>query len=85
MIPGFATRYDISDLVTCFAPRRLLVLSATTDEASQDADSIVAAAQTNCAAMGVVEHIKHNRYEGEHALTHERFDDLVDWLVRCVG
>jgi len=81
VIPGFAVRYDISDLVTCFAPRPMLLVSATNDVFSQDADRIVPMVQGACAAMGIAEHIEHKRYEGGHALTQERFDDIVNWLV----
>jgi len=81
VIPGFAMRYDISDLITCFAPRRILLVSATNDAFSQDADRIVPMAKDACAAMGIAEHIEHKRYEGGHALTQERFDDIVNWIV----
>jgi hypothetical protein len=85
VIPGFATRYDISDLVTCFAPRQVLLVSATEDGASQDADGIVKSAQEACAAMSIVEHVQHKRYEGGHALTQDRFDDIVKWLNSYAG
>jgi hypothetical protein len=52
VIPGFVARYDIADLVACFAPRRVLIVSATDDAGSQDADKIVRAAQEMCAALG---------------------------------
>ena len=81
VIPGFAARYDIPDLVTCFAPRRLLLVSSTDDKYSQDADRIVTIAQERAAAMGIAEHIEHKRYEGGHTLTQERFNDIVQWLV----
>lgn len=85
VIPGFATRFDIADLVMCMAPRRVLLLSATEDAASQDAATIVSTAQDACAAMGVAAHIEHKRYEGGHALTRERFEDIVQWLAVCAG
>ena len=81
VIPGFATRFDIADLVTCFAPRKILIVSSREDPLSQDAESIVATARETCAAMHVEEHIEHQRYQGEHALTQERFDDILNWLV----
>ena len=84
VIPEFALHFDISDLVTCFAPRRILLLSATDDKASKDADMIVTLARKDCASMGVVSHIEHKRYEGGHALTQERFDDILIWLASCV-
>jgi len=85
VIPGFATRYDIPDLVACFAPRQVLLVSATDDNFSKDADRIVPAAQALCASVGIAEHIEHKRYEGGHALTQERFDDVVHWLVKGGG
>jgi dienelactone hydrolase len=81
IIPGFATRFDIPDLVRCMAPRRVLLVSATEDKASQDADGIVKIARETFAAQGVEEYLEHARYEGEHALTQERFDTIVEWLA----
>lgn len=83
VIPEFAVHFDIPDLVACFAPRRILLVSATDDKASQDAEKIVSVAQDRCASMGVVSNVAHKRYEGGHALTQERFDDMIDWLVLC--
>ena len=85
VIPGFALRYDIQDLATCFAPRCVLLVSATDDKYSQDADGIAAAAQEVYAAMGMAERFEHKRYEGGHALTQERFDYIVQWLARCAN
>lgn len=84
VIPEFATHFDIPDLVACFAPRRVLLVSATEDKASQDAEKIVTIAQQMCTSMDVASHIEHKRYEGGHALTQERFDDILYWLARCV-
>jgi dienelactone hydrolase len=83
VIPGYAARYDIQDLVTCLAPRRGLLVSATDDVFSQDADMIVTMAREACAAMDIEERLEHKRYEGRHALTQERFDHIVGWLVSC--
>jgi dienelactone hydrolase len=85
VIPGFAGRYDISDLVTCFAPRPVLVVSATGDPFSQDAESLVRTAQETCDSMGAMAHIEHRRYEGEHSLTQERFNHIVNWLLWSAG
>ena len=85
VIPGFATRYDIPDLVTCFAPRPVYLVSATDDPFSRDADHIVTIAQEKCAALGIAGRIEYQRYEGGHALTRERFDDIVRWLVSRAG
>jgi dienelactone hydrolase len=85
VIPGFVTRYDIPDLVACFAPRELLIVSATDDALSLDAVQIVTEAQETCAAAGVASHVEHLRYEGGHALTRERFDAILQWITQCAG
>jgi dienelactone hydrolase len=85
VIPGFAARFDIAALLMCMAPRRVLIVSATDDAASQDADMIVAAAQTALEALGAAQLLEHVRYEGEHALTQERFDTIVQWLATAAG
>lgn len=83
VIPGFAMRFDVPDLVTCMAPRPVLLVSATDDAASHDADVVVSAARDACAALGIPEQVDHQRYVGGHRLTQERFDFIVDWLVAC--
>jgi len=84
-IPDFVTYFDIPDLVACFAPRRLLLVSATDDMASKDAEKVVTTARALCASMGVSSRIEHKRYEGSHALTQKRFDDILNWLVTYAG
>jgi dienelactone hydrolase len=85
VIPGFAARFDIADLVMCMAPRRVLIVSATNDAASQDADMIVTAAQTAWEALSAAQLLEHARYQGEHAVTQERFDTMVHWLAVAAG
>ena len=41
VIPGFAQKYDIDDLVACIAPRHLLIVSSDDDKYSKDASYIV--------------------------------------------
>jgi dienelactone hydrolase len=85
VIPAFLAHYDIPDLVTCFAPRRLLVVSAVEDPHSQDSDWVVAAAREQCAALGTEEHIEHKRYPGDHSMTQGRFLDIIDWMVKAAS
>ena len=59
-IPGFATRFDIPDLVACFARRRLFIVSATDDVFSQDADEIVTSVEKTYSRK----YIEHKRYMG---------------------
>lgn len=83
VIPDFATRFDIEDLVTCMAPRPVLLVSATEDPHSHDADVIVDKARAAYAALGVPDHVEHQRYAGAHAVTPARFENMVNWLVAC--
>ncbi|MDX1521323.1 MAG: acetylxylan esterase [Anaerolineae bacterium] len=83
IIPGFAARFDIQDLVNCIAPRKLLLVSATEDIYSLDADWIEAQVRSTFADQGVDHHFVHFRYDGDHALTQARFDAIVDWITEC--
>jgi dienelactone hydrolase len=85
VIPGFIKDYDIPDLVACFAPRQVVFVSATNDQASQDAEKIVSEAQEVCASFGTATNIEHQRYDGGHALTRERFDAILHWITQCAG
>lgn len=81
VIPNFYTKYDIDDLVSCVAPRRMLVVSAEDDKYSRDADYIVEKAGTVFAKYDVIQNLCHKRYQGGHALTEERFDFIVEWIA----
>lgn len=81
VIPGFATRWEISELVACIAPRPLLLVSGTADPYSLDAPAVESRgrwAYEVANANGALEHL---RFEGPHAVTRERFDSIVAWVV----
>ena len=65
--------------------RHVLVVSATDDAASEDADAIVTAARPAWAALGAAERLEHARYQGNHAVTQERFDTMVSWLAAAAS
>lgn len=85
IIPGFAAHFDIQDLVKCIAPRRALLVSATEDSASMDADKIVKKAMGAYKDFGMAKRLQHIRYEGSHSLTRERFTYIVGWLASNVS
>lgn len=81
VIPGFYPKYDIHDLVRCFAPRKLLLISSTDDKYSKDADDIYNKAILEYESMGAKEALLHKRFEGKHRLDQERFDLIVNWIL----
>ena len=81
VIPGFVQRFDLPDLVACMAPRPFLIVSASHDKHSQDAGCIVQLAEEACSAAGIPSRITHQRYDGEHPVTPERFTAIIEWLA----
>lgn len=81
VIPGFAAHFDTGDLVACFAPRPLLLVSGKEDPHARDADRVVDTARTRCDAAGVPAQIEHRRDGGGHALTTARVEGIVRWLL----
>jgi dienelactone hydrolase len=81
VIPGILELTDIGGLVELIAPRPLLLLSATEDRYSADTPEIVKAATGAWEARGAREKLEHLRYKGGHALTQERFDVIIDWVL----
>ena len=81
VIPGIVELTDIEGLVELIAPRPLLLLSATEDRYSADTPQIVHAAARAYQEAGAPEALEHYRAQGGHALTEERFDAIVDWVI----
>lgn len=80
VIPNFHGKYDIYDLVSCIAPRRLLIVSAEDDKYSRDASYIVEKASPAYREQDALQNLHHKRYPGGHALTRERFDFIIEWI-----
>jgi len=80
VIPNFHGKYDIYDLVSCIAPRRLLLVSAEDDKYSKDASYIVGRASSTYLEYDALQNLHHKRYPGGHGLTEERFDFIIEWL-----
>lgn len=72
---------DIEQLVELIAPRPLLLLSATEDRYSADTPQIVHASARAYREAGAPQALEHHRAHGGHALTQERFDTIVDWVI----
>jgi dienelactone hydrolase len=81
VIPGFAQRWDIHDLVACIAPRSLLLVSATDDPYSCDAPTVEVRGRWAYSAMSADAALEHLRFAGGHALTHKRFARIVEWVT----
>ncbi len=81
IIPGFAEKYDLDDLLRCIAPREVFVVSSTEDPHSSDADKVVKSAFKEFAAQECPSHLQHLRVPGGHALDVTRFDAIVQWTT----
>ena len=81
VIPNFHGKYDIYDLVSCIAPRHLLIVSGDDDKYSKDASYIIEKASPTYLELNALHNLQHKRYQGGHALTKERFDYIIEWLV----
>lgn len=80
VIPGFVQKFDIDDLITCIAPRQLLIVSSDDDKYSKDAPDIVEKVSPAYNNYNALDHLQHKRYQGGHALTEERFRDIIEWV-----
>jgi dienelactone hydrolase len=75
IVPGILGLADIDDVVGLVAPRPLLLVSATEDPYSADADEIERAVAPSHPRL------RHVRYAGGHDVTPERFELIVDWVA----
>ena len=79
IVPGILALADVDDVVGLIAPRALLLVSATEDKYSADADEIERAVGAS------YERLRHARYSGGHDVTPERFALIVDWVAAAAG
>ena len=79
-IPNFHGKYDIYDVVSCIAPRRLLIVSSDSDKYSKDAAYIVEKASSAYAKWSALGNLEQKQYQGSHAITEERFYDIIKWI-----
>ena len=73
VVPGLAREIDTHDVLAAIAPRPVMVVSATNDKYSRDADQVV--------DKIAGDFITHTRVDGGHALDQPRFDAILDWIV----
>ena len=74
-------RCYFNDLLACVAPRKLLIVSTDDDKYSRDAADVVNIAKRSYSGLNAEDNIVHIRYKGGHALTQERFDAIVKWIL----
>ncbi|HEX2947043.1 MAG TPA: prolyl oligopeptidase family serine peptidase [Clostridia bacterium] len=84
VIPNFVRYYDIDDVVCEICPTKFLIVSATDDKYSKDAMDVYKKAEKKYEKCNAGQQISIKQYEGGHALTPERFDFIVDWIVKTV-
>ncbi len=80
VIPAFAARYDLDDLMRCVAPRALLIVSSDDDPMAADAGTLVERARPAFAAEGAEADLQHLHAGAGHALDPERHAFIVTWL-----
>ena len=80
-MPGFLRRFEMVDVLRAIAPRPFLVVSATDDKYSVDADEVCAAAAPAWREAGAEAKLEHLRFAGGHALTQERLDAIIAWVA----
>jgi dienelactone hydrolase len=81
VLPGVLDRFDVDDLLKLTAPRPMLVVSASDDQYSRDADEMVRLAGSAYIEARAPAGLQHMRYQGGHALTRERSDHIVAWVA----
>jgi dienelactone hydrolase len=85
LIPGILELCDLDEVVSLIAPRPLLLVSATDDRCTADADEVARTASTQYASLAAEDAFRHERFEGRHDLTPERSRLVVDWTVSQVA
>lgn len=83
IIPGFNKYYDIIDLIKCIAPRKVLLVSGTTDKYSKDAKEIELHLKEELQDYNF-SWLEHKRFDGGHSITKERFNYIINWFKALI-
>lgn len=81
VIPGFAEKFDIIDLLKEIVPRKLLILSADQDKYTRDAGDIFLELESYVAEQKYGGCAYHLAFQGKHGLDQERFEAILDWFT----
>lgn len=83
VIPGFTSRFDMEHVLAAAASGRVLIVSATGDKFSVDADELVDLVRPTFDLSGDPDRLTHVRVTGGHALEAQRFEAITDWMIRA--
>jgi dienelactone hydrolase len=81
VVPGIRAVADLDDVVGLIAPRPLLLVSASGDPYSADADEVERAVAPRFPPGA----LRHARFDGGHALTPERRALILGWLAEAAA
>lgn len=85
VIPGFAKRWDIDDLLALICPRPLLLIAGNDDKYAQDAGDLYKTTMPLYESAQAAGAISYREFEGGHDLDQERFDNVISWFAAAYG
>lgn len=83
VVPGIARRMDFPDLVAWIAPRPLLLVAGEDDRYALDARDIAEQGRHAYRRQDADDELECQVLPGEHRLTRERHDLIVDWTLKA--
>lgn len=81
VVPGIARHLDIDDVLAAVAPRPLFVLAGDDDKYAADVEQVIASVGAAYSERGASGAFHGHVYPGGHALTQERHDAIIDWIL----
>ena len=82
VVPGLARRLDFGTLASGVAPRPLLLVAGEDDRHALDAAEIANEARDAYRRHDAVDRLGCEVFAGEHALTEERHERIVAWVIQ---
>lgn len=82
IIPGLIKEFEIADFIKEIAPRKFMIVCANEDKWSKDAPEIYRIAKDHYIMKGAADNLEIKQYSGGHALTPERFEFIINWMIR---
>ncbi len=82
VIPNFTSEFEIADIIEEIAPKKFMIVCADEDKWSKDAYDIFNEVKSRYEQNKSKNSLEIKQFVGDHSLTQERLEFIIDWIIK---